>query len=269
MATNAAVLKPVTERGWRSGLANLFRKEAYTWLRTRYGLIHLVLWIFIINGLMAIIISTIGEDLEAGATVVATSIEPFVGITGLFTSIGIAIVAMSAIVGEKSSGTAAWILSAPVSRPAFLLSKLLVIGIGSVATMIVIPGLLVFLEFSYIPAAVDSGVVSILPWIGAIGAMSLNVLFYLGFTLFLGTLFSSRGVVVGIPVGVFFAGSFLGGTLPDVVSNLTPWALLDPLAMELADETKSVTSIVPVFATMAWVAIFTAASIWRFQHEEF
>ncbi len=250
-------------------MANLFRKEAYTWLRTRYGLIHLVLWIFIINGLMAIIISTAGEDLEAGETVVSASIDPVVGITAWFTSIGVAILAMGAIVGEKNGGTAAWILSAPVSRPAFLLSKLLVIGIGSVAAMIVIPGLLAFLEFSYIPAAADSGDVAILPWIGAIGAMSLNVLFYLALTLFLGTLFSSRGAVMGIAVGVFFVGLFLAPVLPDVVANLTPPALLDPLAMELADETKSVDSIVPVFATVAWVTIFTVASIWRFQREEF
>ena len=269
MVASMAALKPVTERGWRCGLANLFRKEAYTWFRTRYGLIHLVLWALIINGLMAIIITTAGEDLEAGETVVSASIDPFVGITAWFTSIGVAIVAMGAIVGEKRSGTAAWILSAPVSRPAFLLSKLLVIGIGSMATMILIPGLLAFLEFSYIPAAADSGDVAILPWIGAVGAISLNVLFYLGLTVFLGTLFSSRGAVVGIAVGVFFAGLFIAPVLPDVVSNLTPWALLDPLAMELADETRSVDSIVPVFATIVWVAIFTAASIWRFQREEF
>ena len=269
MAASPAVLKPVTERGWRSGLANLFRKEAYTWLRTRYGLIHLVLWIVIINGLMAIIISTMGEDLETGETVVSASIDPFVGVTAWFTSIGVVIVAMGAIVGEKRSGTAAWILSAPVSRPAFLLSKLVVIGIGSVATMVVIPGLLAFLEFSYIPAAADSGDVAILPWIGAVGAMSLNVLFYLGLTLFLGTLFSSRGAVIGIPVGVLFVGILLVPALPDAVSNLTPWALLDPLAMELADETRPVDSIVPVYATVAWVAILVAASIWRFQREEF
>ncbi len=269
MAASSAALNPVTARGWRSGLANLFRKEARAWLRTRYGLIHLVLWIVIINGLMAIIISTGAEELEPGETVVSASIEPFVGIAGWFTSIGIAIVAMGAIVGEKRSGTAAWILSAPVSRPAFLLSRLLVIGFGSVATMVVIPGLLAFLEFSYIPAAADSGDVAILPWIGAIGALSLNVLFYLGLTLFLGTLSSSRGMVVGIPIGVFFAGMFAGGALPDLVSNLTPWALLNPLAMELADETESVGSIVPVFATVAWVAIFMTASIWRFQREEF
>ena len=228
-----------------------------------------MLWIFIINGLMAIIISTAEEDLEVGETVVTASIEPFVGITAWFTSIGIAIVAMGAIVGEKRSGTAAWILSAPVSRPAFLLSKLLVIGIGSVATMIAIPGLVAFLEFSLIPAASDAGGVSILPWAAAIGALSLSLLFYLGLTLFVGTFVSSRGAVVGIPIGVLFIGEALVPVLPDVVANLTPWALVEPLAMELADETKSVDSIVPVFATVAWIAIFTAASIWRFQREEF
>ncbi len=269
MTTNMTTLRPVDEQGWRSGLANLFRRETYTWLRTRYGLIHLGLWIFIINGLMAIIISTVVEELEAGQTVVSASIEPYIGISSWFTSIGVAIVAMGAIVGERSSGTAAWVLSAPVSRPAFLLSRLMAIGIGSVATMIVIPGILAFLEFSYLPAAVDSGDVAILPWIGALGAMSLNLLFYLGLTVFLGTLFSSRGAVVGIAIGVFFAGLFVGPALPEVVSNLTPFALLNPLAMELADETKTVTSVVPVFATIAWVAIFIAASIRRFQGEEF
>lgn len=256
MAASPAALKPVTERGWRSGLANLFRKEATRWLRTRYGLIQVVLWIVIINGLMAIIISTAGP-----------AIEPFVGVTAWFTSIGVAIVAMEAIVGEKSTGTAAWVLSAPVTRPAFLLSKLVVIGIGSTATMIVIPGLLAFLEFSYLPAAEDS--VAIVPWMGAVGALSLNVLFYLALTVFLGTLFSSRGAVIGTAISVFMTGTLIAPVLPSVLSNLTPWGLLDPLAMELADETRSVDSIVPVFAAMAWVAIFTVASFWRFQREEF
>ncbi|MCH8911824.1 MAG: ABC transporter permease, partial [Chloroflexi bacterium] len=145
MTTNTITLNPKPERGWSSGLGNLFRREAYTWLRTRYGLIQLALWIIIIDGLMAIIISTAGEDLEAGQTIVAASIEPFIGIISLFTSIGIAVVAMGAIVGEKRSGTAAWILSAPVTRSSFLLSKLLVVGVGGIVTMILIPGVVVFL----------------------------------------------------------------------------------------------------------------------------
>ena len=59
MATENQALIPVTAKGWSSGFGNLFRREAFAWLRTRYGLIHLLLWIIIINGLMAIILSLI------------------------------------------------------------------------------------------------------------------------------------------------------------------------------------------------------------------
>ena len=108
-----------------------------------------------------------------------------------------------------------------------------------------------------------------LPWLAALGAMSLNILFYLTLAIFLGTMLNSRGAVVGIPIGVFFAGLFLGGVLPEFVANLTPWALTSPLAMELADPARSVGSIVPVFATIGWIAALTGAAIWRFQREEF
>lgn len=106
----------------------------------------------IINGLMAIIITTAGDDLEVGETIVSSSIDPFIGITTWFTSIGVAIVAMGAIVGEKRSGTAAWILSAPGSRTAYFVSKLAVLGVGSVVTMAFVPGLLIFAELSLIPS---------------------------------------------------------------------------------------------------------------------
>ena len=268
MATEKAALIPLTNTGWSAGFGNLFRREAFAWYGTRYGLIHLLMWIIIINGLMAIIITTAGEDLAPDQTIVQAGIEPFVGITAWFTAIGIAVVAMGAIVGEKQSGTAAWIMSAPVSRSAFLVSKLVVTGIGGITTMILIPGVLAFLEFTFIPAAAESGEVSLLPWLGALGAMSLVVLFYLSLTIFLGTMFSSRGAVVGIPIGVFFMGLFITGSLPEFIANLTPYTLTTPLAMDLADETRTVSSVVPVLATLVWIAAFAAGGIWRFRREE-
>jgi ABC-2 type transport system permease protein len=269
MTSNTAQLNKSEGRGWSTGLGNLTRKEVATWTKSRFGLIHLVLWMFIINGLMAIIISTAGEELEAGQTIVSSSIDPFIGITTWFTTIGVTIVAMGAIVGEKRTGIAAWILSAPVSRTAYFTSKLAVLGIGSVLTMVVIPGLIVFAELSFIPSGAETGEVSLLPWLGAIGAMSLSVLFYLSLTLFLGTVFNSRGAVVGIPIGVMFAGMFLGGVLPDVIAQLTPWAVVSPLAMELADGTQEVTSYVPVLSSLVWIVALAWASIWRFKREEF
>jgi ABC-2 type transport system permease protein len=269
MTTKTLQLNRKSGRNWSAGLGNLSRKEAATWLKSRYGLIHLVLWMFIINGLMGIIIATAGEELEAGQTVVSASIEPFIGITSWFTAIGVSVIAMGAIVGEKRSGVAAWILSAPVSRTAYFSSKFAVIGIFSVVTMVVIPGLIVFAELSFIPSDADMGSVSILPWIATIGALALSVVFYLSLTLFLGTVFSSRGAVVGIPIGFVFAGMFLGGLLPEGIAQLTPWAIVSPLAMELAEGAKDVTSYVPAISSVVWTAALIGASIWRFNREEF
>ena len=223
----------------------------------------------IINGLMGIIIATAGEELEAGQTIVSASLDPFIGITSWFTAIGVSIVAMGAIVGEKRSGVAAWILSAPVSRTAYFTSKLAVLGIFSVITMVVIPGLIVFAELSFIPTGAEAGEVSIIPWIATIGALALNVVFYLSLTLFLGTVSNSRGAVVGVPIGFVFAGMFLGGVLPEGIAQLTPWAVVSPLAMELAEGAKDVTSYVPAIASAAWTTALIGASIWRFKREEF
>lgn len=268
MTSNTEALQPIKSSGWSAGFSNLFNREMTAWLRTRFGLIQLLLWVLIINGLTAIIIATGGEDIEPGQTVVSASIEPFVGISAWFTSIGIAVVAMGAVIGEKQSGTAAWSLSAPISRFAFLGSKLLALTIGGLVTMVLIPGAIVFAEFTFMPAAAESGNVSILPWMGTIAAMGLSVLFYLALTIFLGTIFSSRGAVVGIPIGVFFLGMFLGPILPQIVGNLTPWTLI-PLAMEIGDETKTVSSFVPFGTSMIWIAALVWGSIWRFQKQEF
>jgi ABC-2 type transport system permease protein len=269
MTTNTSQLNRTSERNWSAGLGNLSRMETAKWVKTRQGVIHLGLWMLIINGLMAIIISTAGEELEAGQTIVSASIDPFIGITSWFTAIGVSVIAMGAIVGEKRSGVAAWILSAPVSRTAYFTSKLAVIGFFSVVTMVVIPGFIVFAELSFIPTGADVGEVSILPWIATVGALALNVVFYLSLTLFLGTVLSSRGAVVGIPIGFVFAGMFLGGVLPEGIAQLTPWAVVSPLAMELAEGAKDVTSYVPAIASAAWTVALIGASIWRFNREEF
>ena len=48
--------------------------------------------------------------------------------------------AQDALIGEKRSGTAAWLLSKPVSRTAFLLAKLTADGIGILVTIVIVQG---------------------------------------------------------------------------------------------------------------------------------
>jgi hypothetical protein len=59
---------------------------------------------------------------------------------GLFAAAGVAIKAQDALIGEKRSGTAAWVLSKPISRYAFLLAKFAADVIGVLITMVIVQG---------------------------------------------------------------------------------------------------------------------------------
>ncbi|HEU5088799.1 MAG TPA: hypothetical protein VFT99_15195, partial [Roseiflexaceae bacterium] len=48
-------LQAVNERGWRRGFANLLRNENRMWWGTRKWLVHLLLWLVVLNGLILLI----------------------------------------------------------------------------------------------------------------------------------------------------------------------------------------------------------------------
>ena len=52
--TSASVLQPVKESGWRRGFANLLRKENGEWWHTRRWWTQSLLWLLIINGILAL-----------------------------------------------------------------------------------------------------------------------------------------------------------------------------------------------------------------------
>ena len=104
--------------GWLVGFGNMVHKEWGSWWRTRRSLTHLILWLFVINGLMLLV----GVDERRGnppLEVLEELIEVFIRAGGLFATIGIVVATQSAVFGEKQLGTAEWVLSKPISRPAF------------------------------------------------------------------------------------------------------------------------------------------------------
>ena len=66
----------------------------------------------------------------------------FMGLAG---AIGVSILMQTAVVGEKRSGTAAWVLSKPVSRVAFIIAKLIANSTGIVVTLVLAQGLIAYL----------------------------------------------------------------------------------------------------------------------------
>jgi hypothetical protein len=57
-STPIAALRPLalsTAHGWPGGFANLLRKEHGLWWGTRKWLAHIIIWLVILNGLIALV----------------------------------------------------------------------------------------------------------------------------------------------------------------------------------------------------------------------
>ena len=277
MASNS-MFQVMNDRGWRAGLSNLTRKENRDWWGTRTWLLQGLTWLFIIDGLVLMIIFVssapslqVGADPETVrvlADKMTVPLEKFFEIAGIALAIGVVILAQDEIIGEKRTGTAAWILSKPVSRSSFVLSKFIgnVPGIG--VLMVLLPGAVVYLMVSIY----RGDPVPVWGFLGGLAALFLSLLFFLELTVMLGVLSNSRGVVLGIPLAFALLYLILGKFFSEAHEFL-PQALTSA-----SDETPAVaaalalgqplSSFMPIVASAAWIVLFVGIAIWRFQREE-
>ncbi|HET7089694.1 MAG TPA: ABC transporter permease subunit [Anaerolineae bacterium] len=262
MAATSA-LQPVREKGWRSGFANLLSKENGAWWRTRRWLVQTIIWVAILNGILATILFAEGvaDPPSEGASL-------FMILSLAVLPMGVIIIAQEAIIDEKRSGTAAWVLSKPVSRAAFILSKLIAHGLGLLVTGVVIPGTIAFILLSAAGGSIAPG-----DFVAALGIAFLNVLFYLTLTLMLGTLFDGRGAVIGIPMAFLFSYQIFVGLAP-WLADITPWGFLvgagspvTPIAQVALGQ--GALPLAPILATALWCVLFMSVALWRFAREEF
>jgi ABC-2 type transport system permease protein len=280
MTANPALqLNPARERGWLDGFANLFRNENAAWWRTRRWIIHVILWTVLVNGMLASVLwapqppssaqaqNPAGPD-TTNPLVLGTLL--FVVVGGLATCTGAIILMQGAVIDEKKSGTAEWILSKPVSRSAFIWAKLCANGLAALLIMIVLQGMVAYLLIS---ARLGSAP-PLVPFASGIALLGLNLLFYLSLTLMLGTLFDGRGPVLAIPLGILFGAQIWMGLAPWLVQFM-PWTIIIPagqntlaLAM-LAMQGQPLPTTTPILATAIWIVIFVGVALWRFGREEF
>jgi ABC-type transport system involved in multi-copper enzyme maturation permease subunit len=136
MSTNGSMLVPSCERGWRMGLANMLAKENRGWWRTRRWWIQCLLWLVFLNGLIA--------NSKGGVKGIMDVVVGFLVVAGTVLPIGVIILGQDSILGERHSGTAAWVLSKPLRRHAFLLAKLIAYGLGFLVTGVVLPGFIAY-----------------------------------------------------------------------------------------------------------------------------
>jgi ABC-2 type transport system permease protein len=271
MATNEIRLNPVKTGGRFMGFGNMFRKENSDWWRTKTWLIHSILWLLLINGTVFAILSVPPEIAEnPGYQPPPPGAMMFVIMAGMMTGIGVIIVMQGAILDEKKSGTAAWVLSKPLSRPAFILAKLAANSLATVMIMIVLQGAVTYvllLTFEQNPPA-------LVPFAAGVGLLALHLLFYLALTLMLGTISSSRGIVLGIPLALLLGAQMLMGFAP-ALAQIMPWGITMPLdasGLPMANvviDGLPLANPLPVIATAVWIVIFVGVSLWGFRREEF
>lgn len=264
MAGNSA-FDLVQETGWRGGLRNLLRADFGVWFGTRLWWTQGLIWIAVINGILAGVLwsSSEGPDVPTGLTLYCV-------FSALFPAIAVVIIMQDAIVGEREAGTAAWVLSKPVSRAAFVLSKLFPNLAGVLVSMILLPGAIAYAQLS----AAQGAPLPVGRFLAGQGLLWVYNSYYLTLTLMLGTFFTHRAPVIGIPLALAFGQQMLLGLLP-FLAKVLPWSV----AMPLGDTDRSIISAVmlgqplpdltPLFATSLSIVIFVAVALWRFEKEEF
>jgi ABC-2 type transport system permease protein len=251
--------------GWSRGLDNMLRSGLARWFKTRTWWVQCLIW----GGIMAAIIG--GVAFSSVTAPFLDLIMIFMVFAGLFPAVGVVIIMQDALVGEKHEGTAAWVLSKPVTRQAFLLSKVIANSLGVLATMVIVPSLVGYI----IIYAASKSTIDPLGFVAALAIIFICQFYFLSLTLMLGAFFNARAPVIGIPLAVLFLQQNLIGALP-ALRFILPWNLViplgntNPLTVSLMLRTPILQEqLIILGVIVAECILFIGLALWRFSREEF
>ena len=266
----------VKEKNGLRGFTNLFRKENRAWWGTRRWWLNALLWPTLLGGLvfmMLFILPPVAEatgDPNVAAMGGPVSFAQEMGRTAFFElgtmalAVGVIILCQDLIIDEKQSGVVDWLLSKPVARRSYILSKFTAALLATLVLMIAVPGLIVYGLFF-----LQSGhAIPFIPYLSGVGIMGLHTLFYLTLTLMTGAFFTNRLPILALTLGSVLGGSILGGFVRFLL-YVTPWTLAKiasatAAGMSLPQEMQ----VYPLLATGSWCVLFVLLTIWKFERTE-
>jgi ABC-2 type transport system permease protein len=271
MSANVDQLNLVKETGWRRGLGNLLRGEYSAWFKSSRWWKQILIWFVIVNGMMGIMLIASAEEAKNGSD--GPPILVMYGIFGgMCVAFGVMIIMQRVLVREKQSGTAAWVLSKPVTRTAFVVSRLAVNTFAILLTSVIIPGIVLYIML---------GLFSSYGWLPPLGFSAalvmyvLHTFYWIALVLMMGTLVESSAAVIAVPMVIFFV-FFYGPNLIPALVYISPVMLnfspnpdyINSLALSFITG-EPVFSWLPLIATVISFVAFTAVAIWRFNRQEF
>lgn len=262
-AAEPSALEPV--KGTPGGFRNLVGKENSEWTAGPSLMAHGIIWLVIV-ALISVVIAYIRGQMEPGYTPKdindAGALMFFV--LGAVASV-IAVVARTqgAIVGEKQLGTAAWVLSKPASRRAFVLAKLVVHFRWLLVVVLLFPAV----AFYGLLTAVSTLPPPPLLFLGGLAILALGLLFYLALSLALGTIFESRGPLAGSVFGFMVAGFMIASYAPWLTAAF-PWLFFQSGYYLVSRGEIPTYGLISIPATALWTVLFVFLALRGFERTE-
>ncbi len=266
----------VDERGWRRGLGNLMRGELSGWFKSSRWWRHALIWLGTVNLILTFAI--IGLKQEAADAIAAGEPPPsgeslllYCIFAGMFVAFGVMIIMQGVIVGEKKSGTAAWVMSKPVTRTSFVVSRLLASTLGILSTAVILPGVVAYVSIGIFD---PNGWPTPLNFLVGVAVLAVSMFFWLTLTLVSGTFFDSVGGVIAVPLATYFGMWLLPGFVPQLlyVSPVILTVEASPAYPAIAESLmrgEAPFSWIPLITAMLLSALFAGVAIWRFNRQEF
>jgi ABC-2 type transport system permease protein len=255
-------LQRVGLSGWRTGLANLLRKENRAWWASRRWLVKSVLWAAGINGFTALMMIVMPQ--YSGDDPIHWGVQGLFKLGPLALAFGTIIMLQDAIIGERQLGVTEWLLAKPVSRPAYVLSKLLAHGLG---ILVILVGLQGALGYGVLWLILD-GPFPLLPYLEGMAGLAVHTLFYLVLTLMMGVLTANRRALLGVSQGMLLGGSLVI-YVPGTAMMATPWGLVNLLPVAVLGLPLPVSIWLPIGVTASLSVICVVVALARFERLEF
>jgi ABC-2 type transport system permease protein len=259
----APFLEPA--KGSLNGFRNLVGKENGEWTSGFALIAHGAIWMLIV-AIISVVIAYIRGEMEpayAPKDINDAGLLMFFVLGTVASVIAVVAGTQGAIIGEKQLGTAAWVLSKPASRRAFVLAKLAVHFRWLLTVSLLFPAA----AFYVLMTAVSTLPPPPLAFLGGFGILALGLLFYLSLSLFLGTVFESRGPLAGCVFGFMVAGF--------MIANYAPWAtaafpwLFFQTGFNLVEGGFILPhGLISLPATALWSVLFIILAMRRFERAE-
>jgi ABC-2 type transport system permease protein len=224
-----------------------------------------MIWMLIV-ALISVVVAFIRGEMEPGYTskdINDAGALMFFVLGSVASVIAVVAKTQGSIIGEKQLGTAAWVLSKPASRRAFVLAKLAVHFRWLLVVTLLFPAVV----FYGLMTAISTLPPPPLLFLGGLAILALGLLFYLALSLLLGTVFESRGSLAGSVFG-FMVGGFMIANYAPWLTAAFPWLFFQSGYYLVTQGQIPGYGLISIPATALWTVLFIFLALRRFERAE-